>query len=1247
MRILLLLLFGFEVISFVPTRAQNDRQYVVRDGDEVEIKCSPGNISGSFIKWDVPDVLTNLTISRNSSLNVKNPRTSSLQGLFNVSCLVSGSVNGSNQTNGTTTERILYQVVLYKAPKITTEAFDVTLISIKEGDPHRDVIFPCKTIGYPRPFINWVFGEVTLNFTSGGISGPIIFDHNLNRVTTMFQVFKNGTLRISNANYKESVPYNNFTCVASSFIGVDRVSHVFSIGTVEIYLFEIFLVNASQYGTQRKDIVKKIESVFENSLSLRSINVTHVNLTSGKVDIVLTWLTKTLEDKKYLEKEGNDYLLKSHELASDVRKRLVDNGVAIAKFIMDAKPGPAIDLTVNDVSETTVSFSWKNPENFIIDEYQIQFTEGGSEWKNSDKIPGSKKSTVLDGLEEGTKYLIRLQSINKNGVGDYESKPVEANTDGKRLYVIRDGGDVEIKCSPSSSNFSNITWDVPDEFPNFNVTRNSSLIVTNPRTSSLQGLFNVSCLASGRNNGSNQTNGTTTTERILYQIVLYKAPKITTEAFDVTLISIKEGDPHRDVIFPCKTIGYPRPFINWVFGEVTLNFTSGGISGPTTLIHNFNKVTTFFRVFKNGTLRINNANYENSVPYNNFTCVASSFIGVDRVSHVFLIGTVEIYLFEIFLVNASQYGTQRKDIVKKIESVFENSLSLRSINVTHVNLTSGRVDIVLTWLTKTLEDKKYLEKKGNDYLLKSHELASDVRKRLVDNGVAIAKFIMDAKPGPATDLTVNEELETTVSFSWKNPENFIIDEYQIQFTEGGSEWKNSDKIPGSKKSTVLDGLEEGTKYLIRLQSINKKGVGDYESKPVVATTKDTVPVTIIVVVVVLVVVVVIALIVAFVYYRKRLKDAPIVEIIPLQNEPYMFSLPGVHTTNIYERDHRTFCPYGGSAFQGAAEPSEKEYFSWREIPRESLDMKNELGQGEFGMVMKAIWTDQENNAPLPVAVKTIKDTATENDRKELFKELRLMSEISDHPNIVKMIGACSKGGPLWIVVELCEHGNLLSFLRKNRKEILERQGDYISSLDPLLRVRIGYDVSKGMRYLEDKKIVHRDLAARNVLLGKNKVAKIADFGLSRDIYDEGTYEKKTGGKLPIKWMAIESLTDQTYDSKSDVWSFGILLWEIETAGRAPYPGIPGRDISHHLLNGFRMDKPDETPFEIFDIMKKCWEASPKLRPHFAEIETKLEAYLEERSDYLPVLIEDDTAEDAEEAYYNYIVGNEEEEDSTL
>lgn len=137
-----------------------------------------------------------------------------------------------------------------------------------------------------------------------------------------------------------------------------------------------------------------------------------------------------------------------------------------------------------------------------------------------------------------------------------------------------------------------------------------------------------------------------------------------------------------------------------------------------------------------------------------------------------------------------------------------------------------------------------------------------------------------------------------------------------------------------------------------------------------------------------------------------------------------------------------------------------------------------------------------------------------------------------------------------------------------------------------------------MRHVASKKLVHRDLAARNVLMTRDLVAKIGDFGLARDVYCEGIYVKTGGGRLPIKWMAPESIKDRTYTVKSDVWSFGILMWEIVTLGGSPYPSMPLNTLLEKVLYGYRMPKPDHCSQEVYTIMEECWMVDPASRPHF-------------------------------------------------
>lgn len=254
---------------------------------------------------------------------------------------------------------------------------------------------------------------------------------------------------------------------------------------------------------------------------------------------------------------------------------------------------------------------------------------------------------------------------------------------------------------------------------------------------------------------------------------------------------------------------------------------------------------------------------------------------------------------------------------------------------------------------------------------------------------------------------------------------------------------------------------------------------------------------------------------------------------------------------------------------------------------------------------------QESEQKTMVAVKTLKDDGGESDYKDLASELKILIHLGEHKNIVNLLGAVTMAGKgkLKVIIEFCPHGDLISFLRGKRTEfqpIWEKYETDMSNeftyIDLLLT---SFQVAKGMEFLQDRKCVHRDLAARNVLIGPDYVMKIADFGMARDIYASEAYLKQTSGLLPVKWMAPESLFDKVYTSQSDVWSFGVLLWEVFTLGGSPYPGLPMEDLYGFINDGKRMEKPDICPDSVYDIMLDCWIQNPYERPIFGQIGDRL------------------------------------------
>ncbi|XP_051250735.1 platelet-derived growth factor receptor beta isoform X2 [Dicentrarchus labrax] len=337
------------------------------------------------------------------------------------------------------------------------------------------------------------------------------------------------------------------------------------------------------------------------------------------------------------------------------------------------------------------------------------------------------------------------------------------------------------------------------------------------------------------------------------------------------------------------------------------------------------------------------------------------------------------------------------------------------------------------------------------------------------------------------------------------------------------------------------------------------------------------------------------------------------------------------------------------------DPAHMPYNLAWEVPRDNLVLGPVLGSGTFGRVVEGTVSGLlHSHSSTKVAVKMVKPSS--GAVQSLMSELKVLVHLGPHLNVVNLLGACTGGGPVYLITEFCRHGDLVNYLQRNKHTFLQsdahtksdsdggymdmnkeeslqyvamkelsyadiepalyetqytapadqQEASLLLSDSPLLTVNdllsVSFQVSQAMDFLSTRNCVHRDLAARNVLVCEGKLVKICDFGLARDLTNDQDYIARGNSFLPVKWMSPESIFQSVYSSQSDVWSYGVLLWEIFSLGGSPYPDLPmTQEFYSALKRGYRMSRPDHAPHNIFDLMKQCWEEKPQSRPSFSSL----------------------------------------------
>ncbi|KAL7851001.1 hypothetical protein AOLI_G00213570 [Acnodon oligacanthus] len=452
----------------------------------------------------------------------------------------------------------------------------------------------------------------------------------------------------------------------------------------------------------------------------------------------------------------------------------------------------------------------------------------------------------------------------------------------------------------------------------------------------------------------------------------------------------------------------------------------------------------------------------------------------------------------------------------------------------------------------------------------------------------------------------------SITLSWPQPEqpNGIILDYELRYYEKDLTEANSTIMRSQTNTARVDGLRPGTMYVVQVRARTVAGFGKYSSKMCFQTLTDEdykselrEQLPLIAGSAAAAVVFIVSLVaISIVCSRKRAYTKEAVYSDKLQHystgtelslRPDLSNchssmgcptLPGSPGMKIYI-DPFTY-----------EDPNEAVREFAKEIDVSTVKIEEVIGAGEFGEVYKGR-LKLPGKREIYVAIKTLKAGYSEKQRRDFLSEASIMGQF-DHPNIIRLEGVVTKSRPVMIVTEFMENGALDSFLRQNDGQFT------VIQLVGMMR-----GIAAGMKYLSEMNYVHRDLAARNILVNSNLVCKVSDFGLSRYLQEDTsdpTYTSSLGGKIPVRWTSPEAIAYRKFTSASDVWSYGIVMWEVMSFGERPYWDMSNQDVINAIEQDYRLPAPMDCPTALHQLMLDCWQKDRNARPRFTDIVNTLD-----------------------------------------